>query len=175
MVGLATSQPSGHTSDRHKRSIFNMEKYGQLVTSGLVFDTERFLHLVSVNLTSYKFSLFFFLIPLYNFQIFGVFIINFCKLEWNSPFKKWIHMGKEHLVKTPTQHVWPNEKKIGEYFSKMWDQMKNSIVNKMSRYMFIWSRGFFFFFFLQFCDVGGELGIIQKRNVPNLVPSWTRK
>jgi hypothetical protein len=91
-----------------------------------------------------------------------VFIINFCRVEWNSPFKKWTHMGKKHLVKFSTQHVWPNEKKIGEYFSKMWDQMKNSIVNKMWHYMFIWSRGFFSLSFFQFCDVRGELGIIHK-------------
>jgi len=79
---------------------------------------------------------------------------------------------KKYLVKIPTQHVRPNPKKTGEYFSKMWGQMKNSVVNKMSRYMFIWSR---VFNFSQFCDVWGEYGIIHKRNVPNLVTSRTGK
>ncbi len=40
----------------------------------LVFDMERFWHLVWANLTSCNFSLFFFLILLYIFQIYRVFV-----------------------------------------------------------------------------------------------------
>jgi hypothetical protein len=43
----------------------------------LIFDMERFWHLVWTNLTSYEFSFLLFLIPLYIFQIFGVFMIKF--------------------------------------------------------------------------------------------------
>ncbi len=157
MIGLATSQllplqdtPPIATTDLLQTIDFWHGEIWPTCYKQLVFDMERFWHLVWVNLMSYKFSLFFFHIPLYNFQIFGIFINNFCRVAWNTPFKKWTHMGKKHLVKIPTQHVQPNQKKTGEYFSKMWGQMKNSIVNKMSHYMFIWSRVFIFFNFVMY-------------------------
>jgi hypothetical protein len=56
-----------------KQSIFDMEKYNWPLQWS-IFDMETFWHLVCSNLTSCKFSLFFFLIPLYIFQIYDVFI-----------------------------------------------------------------------------------------------------
>jgi len=52
---------------------FDMEKYDWPTTT-VGFDMDRFWHLVWINLTSCKFSIFFFLIPLYIFLIYGVFI-----------------------------------------------------------------------------------------------------
>jgi len=56
-----------------KRSIFDMGKIQPTYYKLLIFDMDRFWHLVWANLTSCKFSLFvFFLIPLYIFLIYGV-------------------------------------------------------------------------------------------------------
>ncbi len=73
---FSTSTRSKHTSHLHNQPIAsgwfltwrNMAKILQMI----IFDMEKFWHLIWANSTSCKFSLFLFLIPLYIFQIYGV-------------------------------------------------------------------------------------------------------
>ncbi len=79
-----TSTPLGHISHLHTWLIasdwFLYEKIWSTSYKRSIFDMDKFWHLVWVNLTSCKFSLFFFLIFLYIFLIFDVFINKVCKV-----------------------------------------------------------------------------------------------
>jgi hypothetical protein len=73
-----TSTHSRHTSHLHNQPIASSQfltwRNMAEILRTIIFDMERFWHLVWANLTSCKFSLFLFLIPLYIFQIYGVFM-----------------------------------------------------------------------------------------------------